>query len=74
MDRLIECRTIIRREVIGRKKGKSHRADLDWRGFVDAGIDEPLPKDPEERGLEKRARGARRRSLLSRSSARGSLC
>ena len=56
VDRLIECRTIIRREVIGRKKGKSHRADLDWRRFVDAGIDEPLPTDPEERKLEKRAR------------------
>ena len=56
VDRLIECRAIIRREVIGRKKGKSHRADLDWRGFVDAGINEPLPKDPEERELEKRAR------------------
>ena len=56
VDRLIECRKIIRREVIGRKKGKSHVADLDWRGFVDAGIAKPLPADPEERKLEKRAR------------------
>ncbi len=56
MDRLIECRTIIRREVIGRKKGKSHVGDHDWRGLVDEGIDEPLPADPEERKLETRAR------------------
>ena len=56
MDRLIECRTIIRREVLGRQKGKPHAADLDWRGLVDAGIDEPLPADRKERKLEKRAR------------------
>ena len=56
VDRLIECRTIIRREVLGRKKGKPHAADLDWRGLVDAGIDEPLPADPKECKLEKRAR------------------
>ena len=56
VDRLIECRTIIRREVLGRKKGKPHVADLDWRGLVDAGIDEPLPADPKECKLEKRAR------------------
>lgn len=56
VDRLIECRTIIRREVIGRKKGKPHVADLDWRRLVDVGIDEPLPADPEDRKLEERAR------------------
>ena len=56
VDRLIECRTIIRREVLGRKKGKPHTADLDWRGLVDAGLDERLPVDPEERRLEERAR------------------
>ena len=56
VDRLIECRTIIRSEVLGRKKGRPHAADLDWRGRVDAGLDEPLPRDPEERELEERAR------------------
>ena len=56
VDRLIECRTIIRREVLGRKRGKPHTADLDWRGLVDAGLDERLPADPEERRLEERAR------------------
>ena len=56
VDRLVECRTIIRREVLGRKKGKSHTADLDWRGLVDAGLDEPLPRNPEERELEEQAR------------------
>ena len=56
LDRLIECRKIIRYEVLGRKKGKPHVAELDWRGRVDAGIDEPLPGDPEEREHEKSAR------------------
>ena len=56
VDRLSECRKIIRREVLGRKKGKPHVAQLDWRGLVDAGIDEPLPQDPEEREQENRAR------------------
>ena len=56
VDRLVECRTIIRREVLGRKKGKSHTADLDWRGLVDAGLDEPLPRNPKERELEELAR------------------
>ena len=56
VDRLIECRTIIRREVLGRKKGKPHTADLDWRGLVDTGLDEPLPEDPEKRQEEQRAR------------------
>ena len=56
VDRLIECRTIIRREVLGRKKGKPHVAALDWRGRVDAGLDAPLPADPEELELEERAR------------------
>ncbi len=54
--RLVECRNIIRREVLGRKRGKPHAADLDWRGLVDAGLDKPLPGDPEERELEERAR------------------
>ena len=56
LDRLIECRKIIRHEVLGRKKGKPHVAALDWRGRVDAGLDPPLPADPEERELEERAR------------------
>ena len=56
MDRLCECRTIIRREVLRRKKGRPHTGDLDWRGLVDAGIDEPLPGGPDERELEERAR------------------
>ena len=56
VERLVECRKIIRREVLGRKKGKPHVADLDWRGLVDAGIYEPLPEDPEERALEEHAR------------------
>ena len=56
VDRLVECRTIVRREVFGRKKGKAHTADHDWRGLVDEGLDEPLPRIPEERNLEEQAR------------------
>ncbi len=56
VDRLGECRRIIRREVLGRTRGKPHAADLDWRGHVDAGLDSPLPSDPKERKLEARAR------------------
>ncbi|MCY4121985.1 MAG: AAA family ATPase, partial [Acidobacteria bacterium] len=56
VDRLSECRRIIRREVLGRKKGRPHVAEFDWRGRVDAGIDKALPPDPEERKLEERAR------------------
>ena len=56
VDRLVECRTIIRREVLGRRKGKPHTTDLDWCGLVDAGLDAPLPEDPEASMLEQRAR------------------
>ena len=56
VDRLVECRNIIRREVRGRKKGKPHAADHDWRALVDAGLGVSLPKDPAERGTEEYAR------------------
>ncbi len=56
VDRLLECRTIVRREILGRKKGKPHTGALEWRRRVDEGIDEPLPADPKKRELEERAR------------------
>jgi hypothetical protein len=56
IDRLAECRDIIRREVRGRRKGKRHEADFDWRELVDRGLDEPLPEDDAEREVEERAR------------------
>ena len=56
VERLVECRKIIGREVLGRKKGKAHIAEFDWRSIVDTGLDAPLPTDPEERELEERAR------------------
>ena len=56
VDRLSACRKIIRIEVLGRKRGKPHLAELDWRSLVDAGIDDPLPPDPEEREQENSAR------------------
>ena len=56
VDRLVECRMIIRREVLGRKKGRPHAADLDWREIVDEGLATLLPEDSEELKLEMRAR------------------
>jgi len=56
VDRLVECRDIVRREISGRKSGRRHAADLNWRDLVDEGIDQPLPEDPAGRELEVRAR------------------
>jgi hypothetical protein len=56
VDRLAECRQIIRREILGRKEGKPHTASHEWRAIVDAGIGQPLPDDPVYRDLEERAR------------------
>lgn len=56
VDRLVECRAIIHREVLGRIKGKLHTEEHDWRKLVDTGLDSPLPKSPAERELEERAR------------------
>jgi hypothetical protein len=56
VNRLVECRATIRREVLGRKKGKPHATDHDWRGLVDRGLDQPLPHDAAEREREERAR------------------
>ena len=56
IDRLVECREIIRREVRGRRKGKPHTAAHDWRALVDQGIGAVPTSDAEEKGLEERAR------------------
>lgn len=56
IDRLVECRKIIRREVRGRKQGKPHAADNDWRTLIDGGLGKDLPEAGEERELEVRAR------------------
>ncbi len=56
VDRLAECRDIIRREVLRRKDGKPHTAEHDWRKLVDSGIGQALPDDPADRQLEERAR------------------
>ena len=56
LDRLVECRTILRKEVLGRKRGQPHEAVHDWRRIVNEELNEPLPKDLDERELEERAR------------------
>ena len=74
VDRLIECRTIIRREVLGRRKGKPHTADLDWRGLVDAGLDASLPANPEELELELEERARREKAAALEQLFRSRLC
>ena len=56
VDRLVDCRRIIRREILRRQKGRPHVAEYDWRRLVDTGLDEPFPTDPSEREREERAR------------------
>ena len=56
LDRLVGCRAIIRKEVLGRKRGRPHKAVHDWRRIVNEELSEPLPKDSDERELEERAR------------------
>ena len=63
LDHLVECRSIIRREVQGRRRGKSHVAAHDWRALVDEGINQPIPRQNDERELEKCARSEKATAL-----------
>lgn len=63
IDRLVECREIIRREVRGRKKGKPHAAAHDWRALVAQGLAAALPSDADEKVLEMRARSEKGAAL-----------
>lgn len=56
IDRLVDCRTIIRREILGRQKAKPHAAEHNWRNLVDKGLSETLPVELTEKELEERAR------------------
>ncbi len=56
VDRLAECRQMIRREILGRKKGRPHSAAHNWGALVDTGLGQALPDDPTDRDLEERAR------------------
>ena len=56
LDHLVECRRIIRREVRGRRKGRRHIGEHNWRVLVDRGIGQMLPRQSEEREIEERAR------------------
>ena len=49
IDRLAECRRIIRREINRRRKGRRHAGDHDWRKIVDSGPDESRSEDARER-------------------------
>jgi hypothetical protein len=56
IDRLVECRNIIRREVRGRKTGKPHTIAHNWRALVDSGLGITTVASKAERELEERAR------------------
>lgn len=63
IDRMVECREIIRREVRGRKKGKPHTAEHSWRALVDQDLG-PMPASTDEgEDLEERARGEKAAAL-----------
>lgn len=56
IDRLVEARDVIRREVSGRIRGKPHTAGHSWRKLVDEGLGGVMPTGAEEKELEQRAR------------------
>jgi hypothetical protein len=63
IDRLAECRRIIRREVQGRRKGKPHAAGYDWLALVNAGLGLAMPKEADDKMLEERARAEKAAAL-----------
>ena len=56
VDRLVECGSIISREVDKRVRGRKHTAAHNWKRLVDDAIEDPLPKNSAERATEERAR------------------
>ena len=63
VDRLVNCRRIIRREIRGRHKGRRRVANHDWRQCVDAGLGVPMPSDSAERKSEELARTEKAEAL-----------
>lgn len=63
LDRLAATRDLIRREVNGRRKGKPHTTQHDWKALVDSGLGQPLPREAEARRLEQRARDEKAAAL-----------
>jgi ATP-dependent exoDNAse (exonuclease V) alpha subunit len=62
IDRLVQCREIIRREVRARKNGKSHPVEHDWQAMVDKDLG-PLPSNPHDREVELQARSEKAAAL-----------
>lgn len=56
VDRLMECGSIISREVNKRVRGRKHTATQNWAQLVDNAIEDPLPETGAERRIEARAR------------------
>ncbi|WP_420617294.1 ATP-dependent DNA helicase [Candidatus Palauibacter sp.] len=63
VDRLVDCRRIIRREIRRRHAGRRHAAQHDWGELVDQGLDQPMPRDPTESKKEERARREKAEAL-----------
>ena len=60
LDRLVHCRTIIRKEVNGRRRGRPHDTSLRWRAVVDKILDGANPAN-HERGEHDHEEEERRR-------------
>src|SRR5262249_1682695 len=63
LDQFVECREIIRREIRGRQKGKPHLLVQDWPALVDAGLNQRLPSETNDRIVEERARSEKAAAL-----------
>ena len=55
IDRLVEYRKIIQREVLGRKRGRRHTAIHDWRILVEQGLEPAPPSKEEEKARQEKA-------------------
>ncbi|MXY52827.1 MAG: AAA family ATPase [Gammaproteobacteria bacterium] len=55
LDRLVTCRTIIRKEVNGRRRGRPHGTPQRWREVVDKTLGDANPDGEEERRREEKA-------------------
>lgn len=63
VDRLVNCRQIIRREIRRRHKGRRHAGHHNWRELVDDGLRQPMPEGGAERKREESARNEKAEAL-----------
>ena len=63
VDRLVDCRRTIRREIRVRHRGRRHVANHDWRHRVDSGLPGPMPSGSGDRKSEELARTEKAEAL-----------